>query len=363
MNYSPSDPKHLESPPPCHAETEPHQGKRCWQCGETCKRLVQTMNDEKVGILLAQLGTPDAPTKKGLRKYLAQFLADPRVIEVNRIVWWFVLNFIILPTRPQRSARLYKRIWTEEGSPLLVITNRKAVKLEEKLKLPVRVGMRYGSPSMDYAIDQLLALGCRKIVVFPEYPQYSATTTGSTYDALFDRLKKERWVPALTVIEPYYKSEEYLTALATSINTQIASLPNPPERLILSYHGVPRRYVHNGDPYCCMCVETTNLLRPRLNLPPENIIHCFQSRFGKEPWLEPYTDETIERLAKQGIKRLAVANPGFVVDCLETIDEIGHEGAELFKEHGGQEYHAITCLNDEDHWLDGTVNLIRSAIK
>jgi len=175
-------------------------------------------------------------------------------------------------------------------------------------------------------------------------------------------LLKERWVPSLTVVEPYYSTETYLNSLAESLNRQMAALPEKPERLILSYHGVPRRYVHNGDPYCCMCIETTNLLRPKLSLPPEHVIHCFQSRFGKEPWLEPYTDETIERLAKEGIKRLAVANPGFVVDCLETIDEIGREGAHVFKEHGGEQYAALTCLNDEEHWVDGCVELIRKVL-
>lgn len=333
--------------------------KRCEQCTETCKMLVATIQDDKVGVLIAQLGTPSAPTPKALRRYLRQFLSDSRVIEVNRILWWLILNCIILVFRPKRSARLYKRIWTEEGSPLLAISKRKISKMEKLLpNVEVVLGMRYGEPSLESAIDTLIERGCRSIILFPEYPQYSASTTGSTCDAVFARLQKERWVPTLKVVEPYYKSEPYIAALAESINRQLAEITPKPERLILSYHGIPQRYSRNGDPYCCMCIETTNLLRPRINLPAENIIHCFQSRFGKEPWLQPYTDETIERLAKDGIKHLAVACPGFVVDCLETIDEIGTEAEELFHEHGGEKLHALTCLNDEETWIRGCIELI-----
>lgn len=338
------------------------QNPRCAQCTKTCKEMVATMDGDRVGVLIAQLGTPDAPTPQALRRYLKEFLADPRVIELNRILWWIILNCIILVFRPKRSARLYKRIWTEDGSPLLSISRRKVAELSKLLPdCEIALGMRYGSPSLASAIDSLISKGCRSIVLFPEYPQYSASTTGSTYDAVYERLLKERWVPTLRVVEPYYKSEQYLDALANSINRQLQEISNKPERLILSYHGIPQRYSRNGDPYCCMCIETTNLLRPRINLPADRIIHCFQSRFGKEPWLQPYTDETIERLAKEGVKTIAVACPGFVVDCLETIDEIGTEAEELFKEHGGEHLHALTCLNNEEQWLKGCAELIKSC--
>lgn len=323
--------------------------------------------NDKVGILLAQLGTPEAPTPEALRPYLKQFLSDSRVIEANRLLWWFILNFIVLTTRPKRSARLYKRIWTEEGSPLLVITKKQTIKLEEYLKgvsqgLEVAYGMRYGEPSIESAIDNLIEKGCTKILIFPMYPQYSATTTASIYDSVFKHVLKRRWVPTIKVAAPYYNHPAYIEALTSTIEESYNRIPNRPERLVLSYHGIPHKYVQKGDPYCCMCVETTGALLERISIPRTEIIHTYQSRFGKDPWLEPYTDVTIEKLANEGVKRIAVAAPGFTADCLETLDELGNEGRELFVEHGGAEFTLIPCLNDQPAWINALGQIVREEL-
>jgi len=322
---------------------------------------------DRIGVLIAQLGTPDAPTPAKVRRYLRQFLSDRRVIEINRIVWWILLNFIILVTRPRRSARLYKRIWRKDGSPLLLITKSQAEGVAKRLLLvskniDVEFGMRYGSPSLESAIDKLIAKGCSKILLFPMYPQYSATTSASTYDAVFLHLLKRRWVPTLRVAEPYYAHPSYIEAWAKIINEHIAALPHKPERLVLSYHGIPRSYVNKGDQYCCHCVETTAALLPKLKLDREQVVHTFQSRFGSEPWLTPYTDVTFEELGKSGIKRIAVVAPGFTADCLETLDELGHEGHEQFTEAGGEELSLIQCLNDHPAWLDGMTEIIKEEL-
>jgi ferrochelatase len=322
---------------------------------------------DKVGVLIAQLGTPDAPTWYKLRKYLKQFLSDPRVIEVNRILWWVLLNCIILVFRPFRSARLYKRIWGEKGSPLLTITQQQTAGVRERLQaqypnVEVEFGMRYGSPSLEKGVDALIAKGCSKILLFPMYPQYAAATTASTYDAVFPHLLKRRWVPTLRVAEPYYAHPRYVKAQADIINDHLAKLEWTPERLVLSYHGVPERYVKNGDPYCCQCVETTAALVPLIKLKPETIIHTFQSRFGREPWLTPYTDETFEELGHTGIKSIAVVAPGFTADCLETLDELGNEGEEQFEEAGGEQYSVIPCLNDNPLWLEAMTAIIKEEL-
>ena len=314
-------------------------------------------------ILIAQLGTPDAPTAAAVRPYLRQFLSDPRVIEANRLLWWFILNFIVLVTRPKRSARLYKRIWTEKGSPLLVYTESFTNKLAQRFRdknTHVVFAMRYGSPSIASAMDKIEALGCRSITLVPMYPQYSATTTASTYDAVFAEILKRRWVPTLAVVPPYYDNELFLKAQAAIINQSLRALNPPVERLVLSYHGIPRRYILNGDPYCCMCVATTERLLPLLEIEPNKVIHTYQSRFGRDPWLEPYTDQTFEKLAREGIKRIAVACPGFPTDCLETLDEIGNEGKHQFTELGGEELHLIPCMNDSDVWVDAVEQLVRA---
>lgn len=334
-----------------------------------CKR-----QPERIGILLAQLGTPDAPDTPSLRRYLRQFLSDRRVIEIPRIFWLPLLYGVILWRRPQRSAKLYRRVWTEDGSPLLTITKAQAQGLEARLQnellqrgLPsdlvgVTLGMRYGNPSLEYGIQELLTKGCSRLVILPMYPQYAAATTGSTFDSVFADLLTRRWIPTLRVVEPYYRNQHYITALATTINSHLASLPKQPERLILSYHGIPLSYAELGDPYCCMCAETTAALKPLLNLPAEHIIHTYQSRFGRAPWLTPYTDDTVEHLASSGIKDIAVACPGFTADCLETIDEIGVEAAEAFHEHGGESLHLIPCLNASTPWLDALAALALEEI-
>ena len=328
-------------------------------------------NSRNIGILVAQLGTPEAPTKAALRPYLKQFLSDPRVIEVNRALWWFILNVIILNTRPKRSAALYKNIWRAEGSPLLITTKQQAAGIEQQLRavdpsIEVAFGMRYGSPSIESALDQLIAKGCTRILLFPMYPQYAAATTASTYDVVFPHLLKRRFVPTLRVAEPYFDRSEYIDALAATINRELRRIKEmwgtAPERLVLSYHGIPLKYVQKGDPYCCQCTETTRLLRPKIEIEPGNLIHTYQSRFGKDPWLEPYTDETITKLGKQGIKRIAVAAPGFPADCLETIDELGRENHHIFQENGGEKFAFIPGLNDSAEWISGASKIVLSEI-
>jgi ferrochelatase len=324
-------------------------------------------SQDKIGVLVAQLGTPDSPTPAGLRPYLREFLWDKRVIEVPRILWWFLLNFVILVTRPKRSARLYKRIWMKEGSPLLVITRRQTEALRSSLQsnyphIEVEFGMRYGSNSLESAVDTLLEKGCSKILLFPMYPQYSATTTASIYDAVFPHLLKRRWVPTLKVAEPYYVHPKYISALATVVNEHLAKMEWAPEKLVLSYHGIPEKYVAKGDVYCCQCVETTAALLPKLSLPAEKVIHTFQSRFGRDPWLRPYTDVTFEELGHSGMKQVATFAPGFTADCLETLDELGNEGIEQFQEAGGEKLSLISCLNDHPAWVSAMADIVKEEL-
>lgn len=318
---------------------------------------------QKTGVLIAQLGTPKAPTAKALRPYLKQFLSDRRVIEVPRLIWWFILNVIILNTRPKRSAKLYQRIWTEDGSPLLLTTLAQAEKakalLQSKgLDCEFAVGMRYGEPSLESATQELIKKGCSKIILFPMYPQYSASTTASTYDIVFKTLLKERFVPTLKVVDPFYAHPRFIEALVLRAKEYINKALHKPERIILSYHGVPISYVTKGDPYCCQCVETTELFIQQSGLKRDQIVHCFQSRFGNEPWLNPYTDETIEKLAREGIKHLAVMCPGFTADCLETLDEIGNEARHAFVKEGGQTLSLIPCVNDHPEFIQMMADII-----
>ncbi len=323
---------------------------------------------DRIGVLVAQLGTPDAPTPSALRRYLKQFLADPRVIEANRFLWWVILNGYILNTRPKRSARLYGRIWQPDGSPLLKITERQTAALAEKCgqlgsDVSVVFGMRYGNPSLESALDRLVNQGCAKILLVPMFPQYSATTTGSVYDAVFKHLLKRRSVPALRVLAPYYRDTRYVDALAATLNDGLKKLSFTPERLVLSYHGIPIKYVDKGDPYCCMCVETTEAFRSKVNFDASKIIHTYQSRFGRDPWLQPYTDKTIEELAQSGVKRLAVACPGFTADCLETLDEVGNEARELFLHNGGEELQLIPSVNDQPVFIEALFQMVRDELR
>lgn len=325
-------------------------------------------NQDKIGVLIAQLGTPDEPTGRALRPYLKRFLGDPRIIEKPRWLWWLILNGIILNVRPKRSAALYARIWSPEyGSPLLHYTKRAAEVISERMRavhptIEVAFGMRYSSPTLEDAVDDLVARGCSKILLFNMYPQYSATTVATNYDAVFRHMLKRRNVPTLRVAEPYYAHAEYVDALAATINESLAKMDTPPEKLVFSYHGIPEEYVEKGDVYCCHCTETSRELIPKLNLPAENVIHTYQSRFGRDPWLVPYTDETINALAESGVKRIAVACPGFTADCLETLDEIGNEAREDFEERGGEHLELIPCLNDHPAWMDGMAQLIEKEL-
>lgn len=316
-----------------------------------------------VGILVANLGTPDAPTRPALRRYLKEFLSDPRVIELSRPFWWLILNGIILNTRPQAVAKLYHEIWSEEGSPLLAITRRQAAALESQLARrigsPVHTAaaMRYGNPSIGAALRDLRQKGCRRILVLPMYPQYAAATTASTFDAVTAELQSWRWVPELRTIHSYHDRPGYTEALAASIR-EVWEKDGEPERLVFSFHGIPQRYFDEGDPYHCLCHKTARLTAEALGLPKERYLVAFQSLFGKEEWIKPYTDVTIRALGKSGVKRLDVICPGFAADCLETLEEIDGQNREFFLESGGEHFRYIPALNDREDHIDGLTELL-----
>jgi ferrochelatase len=312
------------------------------------------------GVLLIQLGTPDAPTIPALRRYLRQFLGDPRVIEAPRLLWWFILNLRILPTRPAQSAAKYRRIWNAEtGSPLLHYTRLQAEKLQKELpQVPVRFAMQVGNPSVASVVHEMIAFGIDRLIVLPMYPQYSATTTASATDVLFQALMHERRVPALRIVPPYYDDPGYIDAVAAVIQEEQARLKWEPEHFLISFHGIPVKYVERGDPYPQHVEKTTQFLLERLNWPAGRYTRTFQSLFGKDLWLQPYTDVTLEKLAKEGVKRVFVATPGFTADCLETIDEIGFEAKESFLHAGGEMLHQCPCLNDHPRWIQAMKGLI-----
>ncbi|WP_049621586.1 ferrochelatase [Frateuria defendens] len=305
----------------------------------------------QAGVLLVNLGTPDAPTARALRPYLAEFLGDPRVIEAPRWLWWLVLHGVILRIRPKRSAHAYARVWTPEGSPLKVGSERLAAALQGELDRrdagPVKVAlaMRYGEPSVRRQIEALQGEGVRRLLVLPLYPQYSATSTGSVFDAVADTLKTLRWPPELRLVNDYHDAPGHIAALAASIERWWAEHGRG-EKLLLSFHGIPERYVRAGDPYYAQCQATARALRERLGLGEAELLVSFQSRVGREPWLSPYTDETVRRLAAEGVKRLDVACPGFAVDCLETLEEIAMQNRDFFRESGGEDLRYIPALND-----------------
>ncbi len=305
----------------------------------------------KLGILLTNLGTPDAPTPAALRRYLAEFLSDRRVIELPRMLWKPLLHGIILRTRPKRSAAAYAKIWTDDGSPLLLTTRRQAEALQEELtrRLPgpviVEAGMRYGTPSLREALDKLDAAGARRILLFPLYPQYSASTIASTFDAVARTLGRWRWQPELRTVNGYHDDPAYVAALAESVRQHWARHGRG-ERLIISFHGVPKRYFLAGDPYHCLCQKTARLLAEALELGADDWQITFQSRFGKAPWLQPYTDETLKSWAHRGIREVDAICPGFSADCLETLEEIAQQNREWFIEAGGRDLRYIPALND-----------------
>jgi ferrochelatase len=313
-----------------------------------------------VAVLLAQLGTPDAPTTPALRRYLRQFLGDPRVIEVPRFRWWFILNCFILPFRPSRSAAKYKRIWDEQtGSPLLYHTRRQTEELQKLLPaVPVRFGMQIGNPPLESVLHELIEQGVDRLIVLPMYPQYSATTTASATDTLFKALLKERRVPALRVVPPYYDHPGYLDAVAAVIKDELARLPWQPDHYLLSFHGIPVKYVQRGDPYETHVRRTTTGLLERLDWPREKWTQTFQSLFGREEWLRPYTEDRLVELARAGTRKVFVAMPGFTADCLETLDEIGHEAKHTFQKAGGELLHACPCLNEHPRWIEALRTLV-----
>jgi ferrochelatase len=312
------------------------------------------------GILLLQLGTPDAPTAPALRRYLRQFLADPRVIEAPRLLWWLVLNLQILPTRPKQSAEKYRRIWDPQtGSPLLHLTRLQTEALQRLLpSVLVRFGMQVGNPPVASVVHELIKAGVDRLIVLPMYPQYSATTTASALDALFQALMRERRVPALRVVPPYYGHPAYVDAVTTIIHEELKKPPSKPDHYLLSFHGIPVKYAERGDPYPKQVERTTQLLLERLNWAAGEWTQSFQSLFGKDQWLQPYTDQTLQKLAREGIKNVFVATPGFTTDCLETIDEIGYEARELFRHAGGEELYRCRCLNDHPAWIEAMRTLI-----
>lgn len=309
---------------------------------------------KKPAVLLVQLGTPDAPTPKALRRYLRQFLGDPRVIEAPRWLWWLILRLFILPRRPAQSAAKYRRIWDpQNGSPLLHITKLQTNALQQLLPdVPVRFGMQVGNPPVAAVIRELIAGGVDRLIVLPMYPQYSATTSASATDVLFHALMKERRVPALRIIPPYFDHPAYLDAVTSVIRDERAKLPWEPDHHILSFHGIPISYSQRGDPYATHVKRTTAGLIDRLGWPRDLWTQSFQSLFGRDEWLKPYTDRTLELLAKSGAKRIFIATPGFTTDCLETIDEIGYEAREAFQHAGGEVLHRCPCLNDHPAWIE-----------
>jgi len=314
-----------------------------------------------LGILLIQLGTPDAPTPEALRPYLRQFLSDRRVIDIAPTwKWRFILRFFILRMRPAESAAKYARIWDPiTGSPLLHWTKRQVELLQARFPdVPVRFGMQVGNPPVAGVLREMIAADVERLIVLPMYPQYSATTTASATDALFTALMREKRVPALRIVPPYFEHPTYIDAMAAVIRDDLAKLPWQPEHYLLSFHGIPVRYAQAGDPYPEHVRPTTARLIERLAWPDGKWTQTFQSRFGKERWLEPYTEEKLRELARAGIKRVFVAMPGFTADCLETIDEIGYEAKHAFKHAGGEELRACPCLNGHPRWIDAMQTLI-----
>jgi ferrochelatase len=317
---------------------------------------------KQIGILVAQLGTPDAPTPAGLRAYLREFLSDRRVIDYPPLLWQPILHGMILRTRPRRSARLYQRIWTPEGSPLMLYSRQQVEGLQERLGDPFRVilGMTYGNPSIQDAIRAFAAEGIDRIVVLPMFPQYSSTTSASIYDAVYAAASRGRAVPALRFVAPYYDHLRYIDAMRDHLTAEIDAMPTPPDKFIITFHGIPRRYVETGDPYRAQCEHTARLLAAAMGWRADDWLISFQSRFGPEDWLEPYTDETLKRLHEQGVQRPLVFSPGFVTDCLETLDELGNEGREEFAAGGGsaENFRLAPCLNACPAWLDAMAALI-----
>ncbi|MBL4631403.1 MAG: ferrochelatase [Paraglaciecola sp.] len=323
---------------------------------------------EKVGVLITNLGTPDAPKKNELRRYLKEFLSDPRVVEIPRFIWWMMLNVVILNIRPKRSAKAYAGVWTERGSPLMFHTQDQTAALKSKLQrqygdnIVLEFAMRYGSPSVDSVVNKMLHQGVQKLVVLPLYPQYCASTTASTFDAIAQSFRKIRWIPELRFITHYHDNQDYIKALAEKIQSHWLKHGRA-DKLIFSYHGIPKRYVLNGDPYLSQCHETSRLLAEMLDLSENEHFTSFQSRFGRDEWLTPYTDHSLMAFPEQGVKSVQIVCPGFSADCLETIEEIGEENRDYFLEAGGERYEYIAALNADKAHIDALANLLEPHIQ
>lgn len=323
----------------------------------------------KIGVLLINLGTPDGTDFKSMRRYLKEFLTDKRVIEWPKALWYPILFGIILNTRPGKVGKAYEEIWNKEldESYLRTYTRSQSDKLSEALKdnenIIVDWAMRYGQPSIDDRITALRDAGCDRIVAFPLYPHYSAATTATVNDKVFESLMKTRFMPALRTIPSYHDEPVYIEAIARSIETHLSGLDWEPERLLVSYHGIPQSYFERGDPYHCHCMKTSRLLESRLGWEKGRLMTTFQSRFGPEEWLQPYFDKTVEELPNQGITKIATINPGFVSDCLETLEEIAGEGAEIFEKAGGHHYTHIPCLNDSEAGMAVIEAMVRRELQ
>ncbi len=321
------------------------------------------MLQSKLGVLMVNLGTPDAPTSKAVKRYLAEFLSDRRVVDTSPLLWWPLLHGVILPIRSPRVAKLYQSVWMEEGSPLLVYSRRQQKALAARMPdIPVELGMSYGSPNLADAIDKLLAQDVTKLVVLPLYPQYSCSTSAAVWDAVARILKGYRRLPSISFIRDYADHPAYISALKQSVEHAFEQ-HGTPDRLILSFHGIPKRYVHLGDDYSQRCEDTSSALREALglSLPAEQIMMTYQSRFGREPWLTPYTDETLKSLPAQGVEHIQIICPGFSADCLETLEEIKEQNREIFMHAGGKKFEYIPALNDDSVHIDLLEQLVRNS--
>ena len=319
-----------------------------------------SMPEPKIGVLLINLGTPDAPEARAVRRYLAEFLSDPRVIEIPKIAWKPILHGFVLRTRPRKSAEAYNQIWTNEGSPLRVIAHRQAEALRKRMPdLSIHYAMRYGHPGIAAAIERMAAEGCTRILAAPLYPQYCAATTATANDAVFAVLAQMRWQPAIRTLPSYYDDALYIEALAGNLSRQLANLDFQPDRLLLSFHGMPVRTLELGDPYHCHCQKTARLLKEALG---REVDVAFQSTFGRAKWLEPATDATLARYAREGVRRVAVGAPGFSADCIETLEELGIRGRHAFKHAGGEQFALLDCLNDSPEGIAMLERLIEREL-
>ena len=318
---------------------------------------------ECIGILLSNIGTPDEPSKAALHKYLAGFLSDRRVIEIPGVIWWFILHGIILRLRPKRSAKAYQKIWTSEGSPLMVIARKQAATIQEKLnenfpnKFQVKLTMRYGNPSIRSGLEELARKNSQRILIFPLYPQYSATTTASTFDAVTEVMRTWRWIPEIRMINHYHDDAGYINALKESISEHWV-VNGQAEKLLFSFHGIPKSYFDAGDPYYCQCHKTARLVIENLNLNDNQWFLSFQSRFGPGEWLKPYTDMTLKQWGAEGIKSVDVISPGFSADCLETLEEINMKNRDFFIQAGGEKFSYIPALNDRPSHIEAILDII-----